>query len=128
MIGFCLQFFTCSLRGLIILYNLLLSSMYLRFLLFSKIYIPLISTKELCNSLFLLVNMELFLFIFLSKTSSSYTCLSNWFTFYALVFIEDFSATFSSFHFLGVGEGNFSSSIVTCPVRSTFALKIWPSY
>ena len=98
-----------------------------RFLLFNRTYTPLISRTELWNSLFILVNIALFLFISLSKTSSSCTCSSSWFTLWDLGLLEDVSNIFSLYPFLGVGEGNSSCYAVTCPIRSTFSLKIWPN-
>ena len=97
------------------------------FLLFNRTYTPLISRTELCNSLFLLVNIALFLFISLSKTSSSCIFSSSWFNLWDLGFLEEVSAIFSSFPSLGFYEGNSSYSVATCSVRSSFALKIWPN-
>ena len=108
------EFFIYNLDSMIILKSLELSFINLRFLFCNMMYIPLISRRESCNSVFLLVNIALVLLIYLSKTSSSYTFPNSWLILWDLGFLEEASAIGSPWPSLGVGEGNSSCSTVTC--------------
>ena len=107
------EFLVCNFDSLIFLKSLVFSFLNLILLSSSLVYFLFISYRESYNSAFLLVNLPLVLFISLSKTSSSYTCLNNWLIFWDLGLLDEASATGSLWASFGVGDGNSSCPTVT---------------